>query len=70
MRCPKCKSTSVSVVMDTAARIMESSAVRKAARTAMILGTGGIWALTAKQTGHTKTKQVALCQACGQKFNP
>lgn len=70
MKCPKCRSENVDVVMDTSGKIKDTSILQKAGRAAMIVGTAGLWALTPKTKGHTKSKPVALCQDCGNKFNP
>ena len=69
MNCPKCKSENVNVVMDTSQKIKKSGCLWSLGRTLLIICTFGLWLLVPKRVGHTKSKAVALCQSCGNKFN-
>lgn len=68
LQCPKCGSTNINVVMDTAQKIKKRGLGRKIARGFMIFFTAGLWKFVPARVGHTKTKPVALCQSCGRKF--
>lgn len=71
MKCPKCKSENVEVVMDTSGKIKGPNLLQRAGRTVANTATLGVYGVIAgKQTGNVKTKPVALCQKCGHKFNP
>jgi len=59
------------VVMDTSGKISRPGLIQKAGRMAMNTATLGVYgAIAGKQMGKTKSKPVALCQNCGNKFNP
>ena len=69
MKCPKCGSENVNVVMDTAQTIKKSGCLWSLGRIFLSICTLGLWLLVPKRVGHTKSKPVALCQNCGKKFN-
>lgn len=69
MVCPKCGSDKVQVVMDTSQKIKKSGCLWTIGRWTLIFCTLGLWLLVPKRVGHTKSKTVAVCQNCGNKFN-
>ena len=71
MKCPKCKSENVNIVMDTSGRVKGPSLMQKAGHMVKNTATLGVYgAIAGKPMGKTKSKPVALCQKCGNKFNP
>jgi len=71
MKCPKCKSQDVDVVMNTTGKIKNRSPLQKMGRGLMNLSTLGVYgAVVPKTVGSTKSKAVAVCQNCGHTFNP
>lgn len=68
MNCPKCGSENVNVVMDTSQKVKGVTIFRKLGRLILIVFTAGLWLLVPKKKGSTKSKPVALCQNCGNKF--
>lgn len=69
MICPKCGSDKVNVVMDTSQKVRDVTIFRKLGRLLLIICTCGLWLLVPRKKGSTKSRPVALCQNCGNKFN-
>jgi len=68
MKCPRCGSANINVVMDTSQKIKNMGCLWGLGRGLLILCTVGLWLLVPKRIGSTKSKPTALCQNCGNKF--
>lgn len=68
MVCKKCGSENVNVVMDTAQTIKRSGCLWGLGRLVLIVFTFGLWLIVPQRVGHTKSRPVALCQNCGNKW--
>lgn len=69
MKCKKCGSNNVDVVMDINQSIKKVNHLRGLLRCCMILITCGLWwLLVPKKVLHTRSQAVALCQNCGNRW--
>lgn len=76
LTCPHCGGHNIEVsFQQTAAKttVKKKGLLHSAARATMVIGTGGLWALTPNAKGKENTKfkgkKVAICQSCGRSWN-